>query len=518
MYLTATPDFASIQWGDPADAERDWWLDRTHCPVALPPLPAALFGEWIAAGLNARLITVNGYVFMADDAEPRAADFGVPAVQVWDERAPGVVQAPCLAIRLRQYDESDVRAAHEALEAALAESAAAFTFTMEVAGALFPLAGRLVGFCTSVVGPSGPLEAATIVGDGNNVTLESAAGLEQLAEMARADPSVASLVRSGDVGALRSAPQAAAFSRAFDAYLERFGWRCQEWTDLHRPPWADEPHIPLAIVARYLDSPEQRPSASFGRARAARAEAIARIEAAIGESARVQEFRGLLASLEGAQRVIEERSHWQMLLFAALRQPVLALGRALVRAGFIRQPDDVHFLSLAELRELAYGGSAADAVAVVATRRGQLAEWERLHAPISIGKSGVRQTPPPEWGSASDEGHGGPVGQRVLKGVGVSRGVVSGRARTAGSLEAAEKAIEPGDILVCRSTSPPWTPLFAVAGGIVTDAGGMLSHAAITAREYGIPAVTNTGRATLEIPDGARVTVDGAAGTVIIHD
>ncbi len=517
MYLTATADFGTVDWTDPADAERDWWLDRTHCPVALPPLPAEMFGAWIEAGLHARLIAVNGYVFMGGDAEPRPRDFDVPAVQAWDQQAAVLVEQPCLAIRTRRYDDRDPVAALDALESAIRESAAAFAFTMDIAGAIFPLLGRFVDVCTSIAGRTGPLEAATISGDGKSITLESAAALEQLATLADASPVVANLVRAGDVTALRGEPEAGAFIRGFDALIERFGWRCQEWTDLHRPTWADEPHIPLAMVARYLDAPGQRPSAAFARASEARAEAVARVEAAISEPSVLADFRECLASVEGAQRVIEERSHWQMQLFAALREPAMALGRALAAEGLIESPGDVLFLSRAELAPLSRG-ARAEGRRAVAGRRAQLVQWEQLHPPISIGRRGARYSVPPEWGSADRKGVAAlqNEGARVVRGVGVSRGVATGRARVAATLEDAERVIERGDILVCRTTSPPWTPLFATVAGIVTDAGGMLSHAAITAREYGIPAITNTGSGTREIPDGATITIDGAAGTVII--
>jgi pyruvate,water dikinase len=78
--------------------------------------------------------------------------------------------------------------------------------------------------------------------------------------------------------------------------------------------------------------------------------------------------------------------------------------------------------------------------------------------------------------------------------------------------------LEGGDVLVCPSTAPPWTPLFAIAGAVVTDTGGVLSHTAIAAREYALPAVVGTGVATHRIPDGATVTVDGAQGIVRIED
>lgn len=104
----------------------------------------------------------------------------------------------------------------------------------------------------------------------------------------------------------------------------------------------------------------------------------------------------------------------------------------------------------------------------------------------------------------------------LLKGKGASRGVVTGRARVAFSLEEAE-ALQPGEVLVCPFTAPSWMPAFTTAAAIVTNQGGVLSHAAIEAREYGIPCVTGTESGTERIPNGATVTVDGLEGTVRIH-
>jgi pyruvate,water dikinase len=94
--------------------------------------------------------------------------------------------------------------------------------------------------------------------------------------------------------------------------------------------------------------------------------------------------------------------------------------------------------------------------------------------------------------------------------------VVRGRARVLGSLAESQKP-QTGEILVCRNTAPPWTPLFAIAAGVVTDIGGLLSHSAICAREYAIPCVVGTRVATSRIADGDLITVDGTAGTVTIE-
>ena len=108
------------------------------------------------------------------------------------------------------------------------------------------------------------------------------------------------------------------------------------------------------------------------------------------------------------------------------------------------------------------------------------------------------------------------VEEGVVKGAGASRGTVTGRARIIRHLEDSAR-LEPGDILVCVTTAPPWTALFAIAGAVVTNTGGVMSHSGICAREFAIPCVVGTRDATDRIADGAMITVDGGAGTVTIE-
>ncbi len=101
----------------------------------------------------------------------------------------------------------------------------------------------------------------------------------------------------------------------------------------------------------------------------------------------------------------------------------------------------------------------------------------------------------------------------VLTGTGASPGIVRGTARTVHDPDQFS-VVRPGDVLVCRTTDPAWTPLFGVAAAVVTETGGMLSHAAIVAREYGIPAVLGVANALTRIKSGTTVVVDGTRGTV----
>ena len=105
---------------------------------------------------------------------------------------------------------------------------------------------------------------------------------------------------------------------------------------------------------------------------------------------------------------------------------------------------------------------------------------------------------------------------RVVKGAGVSPGSYRGRARVIDAIAEAA-TLQPGDILVTRATTPAWTPFFGVVSALVINVGGMLSHAAIVAREFGLPAVVGTINGTALIPDGATITVDGATGIVLVE-
>jgi pyruvate,water dikinase len=201
-----------------------------------------------------------------------------------------------------------------------------------------------------------------------------------------------------------------------------------------------------------------------------------------------------------------------------LRKMLREIGRRLVAAEAIATSDDVFWLTLDDLRAdaplLDAGRPAADYRAAVADRQ---ASWERIRhitPPAALpleGGARLLGIDMSRWLPArTDQAEGD-----VIKGQGTSPGRVAGPARVIhGPDEFAQ--MQPGDILVAKITTPAWTPLFALASGIVTDVGGPLSHGSIVAREYHIPAVMGTGVATGRIRSGQRVTVDGDAGVVML--
>ncbi|MBD0291635.1 MAG: hypothetical protein ICV74_10305, partial [Thermoleophilia bacterium] len=179
-------------------------------------------------------------------------------------------------------------------------------------------------------------------------------------------------------------------------------------------------------------------------------------------------------------------------------------------------PEDVFLLTWVELRAAVADAWGEGLHALARERRAEL-EAARLTAPEPY--LGTAPDPGAEVPPSAAKFYGVPGSARVegdtLHGTPASGGRATGIARVVHSREDFQR-IRPGDVLVCTTTTPAWTPLFAAVAGLVTDTGGILSHAAVVAREYRVPAIVGAEVATRTIPDGARVAVDGDAGTATI--
>jgi pyruvate,water dikinase len=208
--------------------------------------------------------------------------------------------------------------------------------------------------------------------------------------------------------------------------------------------------------------------------------------------------------------------------YARVRLVFIAVGRELARQGVFDQPDDVLFLRYHELRVLSANFSAFDAKGLVKERRlkreaafkvrprmwaGTITNWSLHEEPYKS-----------LWGwpdvyLREKEAVKQPLG--TIRGLGASAGVAEGTARIVTSPDQFDQ-VRKGEVLVCKMTNPAWVVLFTKIGGLITDAGGALSHPAVVSREFGIPAVVGTGVATQRIQTGQRVRVNGAAGIVEI--
>lgn len=198
-----------------------------------------------------------------------------------------------------------------------------------------------------------------------------------------------------------------------------------------------------------------------------------------------------------------------------LRNFAAELGRRLRHSGDLEQPEDIYYLRVEEIKA-ALDGSSAGLAETVRTRRELRAARCRLHPPPMVPAHARFKFGFIDMSAFETQKRNLPS-QSELQGFAVSPGTFTGEVSLIMS-PAEFKLMKPGTILVCPTTSPAWTPLFSQAEALVTDIGGILAHGSIVAREYGIPAVLGTGNITRRVRSGQRITVDGSAGVVTLHD
>jgi phosphohistidine swiveling domain-containing protein len=365
--------------------------------------------------------------------------------------------------------------------------------------------------------PGGGHDALSMTrGMPHNVTTLMDLALWQVAQRIQADAAASDVFRRAKPETLAAdyladrLPESA--QTAVDGFLDRYGMRGVGEIDLGRPRWREIPAPILRVLQSYLqiEDASQAPDAVFARGGAAAEAATQRL------ADRVRQTRGgwLRARLVrwAARRVRalvglrESPKLWVVRMMGIVRNALLESGQGQVAAGVLAQADDLFFLRLGELRALA-AGQERDWAALVRERRQAYArEGHRRQIPhllLSDGQAFYEGVAVPEA-----EGVG------VLIGSPVSPGVAEGVVHVV--LDPHEARLAPGEILVCPGTDPAWTPLFLVAGGLVMEVGGLMTHGSVVAREYGIPAVVGVSQATARLRTGQRVRLDGTAGQVTV--
>jgi pyruvate,water dikinase len=347
----------------------------------------------------------------------------------------------------------------------------------------------------------------------HNPTTEMDLELWQLAERSRGGPAAAQALREHPPAAL-----AAAYRRGelpdplhegLAEFLRVYGHRGVAEIDLGLPRWSEDPTHLLGVLANYLrlENAELAPDAQFRQAAEAAERMVAELARRAGKRGRwrgalVRFLLGRVRELAG----IREAPKFHLVRFLAMARALLQpVGEVLASEGRLATGEDIFFLSLPEAQA---GLNGTDWRATVQERRAEYAqELRRRHVPRLLLSDGTEPEALQQTGVAA-----GDDDPRVLRGTPASSGCVTGKARVI--LEPTGAHLEPGEILVAPSTDPAWTPLFLTAGGLVMEMGGPMSHGAVVAREYGIPAVVGVPQATERIRTGEELTMDGTAGIV----
>jgi len=349
------------------------------------------------------------------------------------------------------------------------------------------------------LGAAEPLAQALV---GGVRELESAGpglALARVAETVRADPPASERLLAGGVLHPADLP-AGPGRRSIEHFLEMYGDRAVREAELATPRWREEPAPLLDMLVSSLRAPSSDPERALARARSVADREMARLETHLNfvELALV---RQLVERTQRFTRLRERMRSWVTRTLGTLRTIALDVDRRLRRIDPSLKEGSVFFCTYEEL------------TAALSSGRAEIGHIVRLRRAEHARDAG-RPDPPPTFIGRPPPVMLPPASGDTLIGLPASGGVVEGRARV---LEAGARGldtVEPGEILVSRTTDVGLSPLFLVAAGVVTELGGPLSHAAVVAREYGVPAVVSVPGATLAIKTGDRLRIDGDRGLV----
>jgi len=363
------------------------------------------------------------------------------------------------------------------------------------------------------------IRAALVSETDENETLRCNRGLWRLAQQAQGLDEVRDrLLRTpfpslADLERLSGGPQ---FIASFDDFLREFGHRSSASWEVFASRWEDSPEIPLQMLAGYLRGglPED-PAVAARRRGEEREQAERLVRTRMSRPLlrrlvpwRQSVFEGLLSMCRSYIALRENQRFSFDRLLLRMKRLLERIGALLEREGLLESGADIVFLQVDEVLGLHEGTLAVElAASAIETRRQQFErDLYSSHPDFISGELAMSQ--------AGRAGHGD--GGWSLSGLGISSGRVRGRVTVLQSLSDMAK-LQPGDILVSRAADPGWTPLFLTAGALVLELGSVLSHGAVVAREYQLPAVVNVQGACGLLRDGMEVTVDGDLGTVTVH-
>ncbi len=347
-----------------------------------------------------------------------------------------------------------------------------------------------------------------------NVTSEMGLALLDVADVIRPYPDVvAFLEQVWDEHFLDALPALAGgreATGAIDAFLGQYGMRCVGEIDITRPRWSERPTSLLPVLlgnVRNFEPGAGRRLFEEGlrKARAKEQDVLARLRALPDGELKAAEAKRLIDRIRTFSGYREYPKYGMVSRYFAYKQALLAEADRLVHAGVLGDREDMFFLTFTEFQAVVRANLADDEL--IRQRKEAFRSYQALTPPRVLTSDGEAVT-----GTYRRDDL--PAG--ALTGLPVSAGTVEGRARVI--LDLADADLVAGDILVTAYTDPSWTPAFVTISGLVTEVGGLMTHGAVIAREYGLPAVVGVQQATRTIRDGQRIRVNGTDGFVEILD
>jgi pyruvate,water dikinase len=366
------------------------------------------------------------------------------------------------------------------------------------------------------------LDALKLTQGFENKTMESDRGLWRLSRSARSVPEIREILYNTTASDVISALEKSSTSQQFlddlHTWLVQYGQRLSSTFVLTEPSWFEDPTPAIQVLQKYVNLPELKPEMEITALAAEREKAVSEARARLTGYPQpvIARFETLLKAAQIATIVHEDHNFWiDQRMFFHLRMIIVECGKRLAQAGMLENSSDVFYLTADELLNI----RDTPLQSLVQNHKAEMEHFSHVTPPPMLGTMpAFEMTDDSSMVRALFKGEMNPAKSNngeanTVKGLAGSAGVVRGTARVVRTLAEAGK-LQPGDVLVAPATEPQWTPLFATAAAIVTDGGGVLSHSAVVAREYRIPAVVGTGNATAIFEDGQLLEVDGNAGIV----
>ncbi|MBR4587033.1 MAG: phosphoenolpyruvate synthase, partial [Lachnospiraceae bacterium] len=344
----------------------------------------------------------------------------------------------------------------------------------------------------------------------NNVTSEMGLELLDVADVVRQYPEVIEYFEQvnddtlfNDLMKLKGGK---AVADSIKSYLKKYGMRCSAEIDITRTRWSEKPTILVPMILNNIkafgpNAHSMKFEQGLQEAKQKEQEILNHLEKLPGGKRKVKKTKKMISVLRNFAGYREYNKYSLVSYFWIIKQALLKEADNLVQKGIIHEKEDIYYLTFLELRDVVKTNRLD--YSLITKRKEEHEVFEKLTPPRVITSEGE---------VISGEYDTGNIPQGALAGVPVSSGIIEGRARVILRMEDAD--IEEGDILVTAYTDPSWTPVFISIKGLVTEVGGMMTHGAVVAREYGLPAVVSVENATKLIKDGQKIRINGTEGYV----
>lgn len=546
------PDFP-VTWQTPEDAQGFWLLERMHWPDPLPPLDYEVMRDaheqftWafenygVPLQYDVRYINYRWYFAVRPSIQdheeiPVRMQAGTEQIvaaasrlqELWTEE-----WLPEVKSHLAYWEAFDLESASmaellEHLDETVSRHKRVWQIHFLQTFPVYMAIDEFDELYSDLFGNDKGLEAYRLLQGFENKTVEIGRTLWQLSREALASDTLRECLEQNDIDdvvpALRESEEGRQFLAKFQQFLDEYGQRGEK-LGVSFSSWMEDPADALMELLDYVHQPDldfdaDRTALASERERHVE-EALARLEG-YPQSVR-DRFRSSLRQAQQATIISEDHTYWiDFRSIYEMRRVFVEMGRRFAQSGVLDDIADVFFLTIPEIHETARQLPSLSRSELIAQRKTELAHFNTVSAPPALGTP--PDGPPPDdplsrtvgkFFGAPPSGPEQENGIVVLRGGSGSPGSTRGIARVIHSLSESTKLSE-GEILVAPTTAPAWTPLFATAAAVVTDTGGVLSHCAVVAREYGIPAVVGTGASTAVIKDGQIIEVDGDNGVVRI--